>query len=44
MDVGAQQCLSVRQLHLETLNAGVPDLAGTQKNKVGFYIDYTKNC
>ena len=32
------------QLHAKTLNAVRLTWQATQKNKVGFYIDYTKNC
>ena len=44
MDVGAQQCLSVRNSTSKTLNAVRLTWQATQKNKFGFYIDYTKNC
>ena len=42
--MGAQRALSVRNSTSKTLNAVRLTWQATQKNKFGFYIDYTKNC
>ena len=45
VDVGAQTTApSVRNSTSKTLNAVRLTWQATQKNKFGFYIDYTKNC
>jgi hypothetical protein len=44
MDVGPQQCPECAHSTSKTLNAVRLTQQATQKNKLGFYIDYTKNC